>query len=183
MTFRDGVMLAHPFKCGGRCHIESSRSQVCYPQPRGKCHREISCVGSGQQFLRVGSDTVFAALLRTSKSIRMTNIDEPPHRLSRILTETYATLPSRWRLQPPGNSNSRRTRQRLDSFRAFARVRRPLYILRTRVGPTVYAGEAFSPLISNTVHTFPIYAQYPAPYPETERPNVPCGIRVIGGAP
>jgi hypothetical protein len=105
-------------------------------------------------------------------------------------------------VQPPGNWNSRRTRQRFDSFRALAQAslaptgisrrladagaiyfRRPLYILRTRVGPTVYGGEAISPLISNTVHTFPIYAQFSAPYPEPERRNVPCGIRVIGGAP
>ncbi len=47
--------------------------------------------------------------------------------------------------------------------------------------PTVCAGEAISPLISNTVHTFPIYAQFSAPYPEPERRNVPFGIKVIGG--
>jgi len=52
------------------------------------------------------------------------------------------------------------------------------WILRTRLGPTVCAGEAISPLISNTVHTFPIYAQFSAPYPEPERRNVPCGITV-----
>ena len=50
-------------------------------------------------------------------------MDKPPYRLSRILTETYATPPSpKWRVQPPVNSNSRRTRQRFDSFRALAQA-------------------------------------------------------------
>src|ERR1700746_3103894 len=49
-------------------------------------------------------------------------------------------------------------------------------------GPTGFVEETISPLISNMVHTFPIYAQFLAPYPKPERRNVPCGIRVIGGA-
>jgi hypothetical protein len=46
----------------------------------------------------------------------------------------------------------------------------------------VFVGETISSLNSDTVHTFPIYAQFSTPYPEHERRNVPCGIRVIGGA-
>jgi hypothetical protein len=38
----------------------------------------------------------------------MTNMDEPPHRLSRILTEAYATLPSR------GGARNRRATRTLD---------------------------------------------------------------------
>jgi len=53
-------------------------------------------------------------------------MDEPQYRLSRILTETYATPPSPgWRVEPPGNSNPRRTRQRFDSIRAPSPWRHP----------------------------------------------------------
>ena len=50
-------------------------------------------------------------------------MDEPPYRLKPHLDRDlrHAAVP-RWRVQPSGDSNSRRTRQRLDSFRALAQA-------------------------------------------------------------
>jgi len=108
----------------------------------------------------------------------MTNMDEPPHRLSRILTETYATCrPEVARVtagQPELSTDASTFWQFPCSCPSKSGAWLPSGISRRLAD----AGEAISQLISNTVHTFPIYAQFSAPYPEPERRNVPCGIRV-----